>query len=135
MLNVSLYLVVWLAVMNVSLVIEEYPFHEGDGPHISGSGKLLTQDFILSQGVSIAFLLGYFGFLPHASGSDWPFSTLVDVMAVAFAIDCAFAPPSECVCPLATECDGIIDCKGWFSYALACGFALALALALAPSPY
>ena len=49
--------------MNVSLVIEEYPFHEGDGPHISGSGKLLTQDFILSQGVSIAFLLGFFRFL------------------------------------------------------------------------
>ena len=44
-----------------------------------------------------------------------------------------------CAYALVAECGGIIDCKGWFSYALAFAFmlppALALALSLAPSPY
>ena len=112
MLNVSLYLAVWLPTINVSLVIEEFPFHEGGVPHISGSGTLLTRGFILLQGVSIAFLLGFFGFLPHGSGSNWPFSTLVNVLAVAFVVDYAFAPPSKCACTLTVECGGIIDYKG-----------------------
>ena len=137
MLNVSLFLAVWLAAISVSLVKEEFPFHEGGGPHISRSGTLLTQGFILPQGVSNAFLLGLFGFLPRGSGVNWPFSALVDVVAIAFVVDCAFAPPSGCACALVAECGGIIDYKGWFLYALACAFVLppAPVLALAPSPY
>ena len=48
-------------------------------------------------------------------------------MAIAFAADCVFAPPSECACALAVDRGGIIGCKGRFSYAPA------LALALVPS--
>ena len=55
-------------------------------------------------------------------------------MAVEFTVDCAFAPPFGCACALVAECGGIIDYKGWFSYALACAFVLPLAPAPAPAP-
>ena len=97
-----------------------FPCHEGGGPHISGSGTLLTQGFSLPLGVSIAFLLGLFGFLPCGSGTNEPFLALVNVLAIAdvtlvaiaFAADCVFTPPSECACALAGDRGGIIGCKG-----------------------
>ena len=36
----------------------------------------------------------------------------VTLVAIAFAVDCVFAPPSECACALAVDHGGIIGCKG-----------------------
>ena len=89
-----------------------FPFNEGGGPHISGSDTLLTQGFIFPRCISIAFLLGLSSFLPCGSGTNnGPFSALVNVLAiaevtpvaVAFAANCVFVPPSKCACALAID--------------------------------